>query len=192
MVAWWSLVYPGFGHFRLVATLKGAFLFIGELLINTYCHLNLAIIYTFTGNFAMAKQVLNIHLLLLYCGILVFAIWDSYRITLEINKVSVLADHADAPITPTALGPAALNALDKRNPWVAVAWSALGPGLGHIYCASFVHAFFLMVTGVIIIFFFTALPGHLLYLHRSIYPGQSSSRLAVAAQPAFLLLLQYL
>ncbi|MFA4886386.1 MAG: hypothetical protein WC601_11545 [Desulfotomaculaceae bacterium] len=47
---------------------------ISELLINTHAHVNLAIIYSFTGNFAMAKQVLDTHLLLLYCGVLVYAV----------------------------------------------------------------------------------------------------------------------
>ncbi len=158
VVAWWSLVYPGFGHFRLVSILKGMFLFTGEMLINTHAHINLAIIYSFTGGFAMAKQVLNNRLMLLYCGILIFAVWDSYRAAIEINKVSVLADHENAPMTPTALKSVGVNFYEKRNPWVAVSWSALMPGLGHLYCVAVVEAVFLIIGGAAIIFYSHLLP----------------------------------
>jgi hypothetical protein len=156
--AWWSLAYPGFGHFRLVSTIKGVFLFVGELLINTHSHLNMAIILSFTGHFAEAKEVLDTHLLLLYCGILIFAVWDSYRLTVEINKLSELADHEDAPLVPTVLTPAAFNSYDKRNPWVAAAWAALMPGLGHLYNLAIVQGFFLLIFGVLIIYFSHLLP----------------------------------
>jgi hypothetical protein len=153
VIAGWSLLYPGFGHLRLVSVGKGVVLFGGELLLNTYAQINLAILYSFTGNFAMAKQVLNNHMLLLYCGILVFAIWDSYRSTVEINKFSVLADHENAPIVPMIIGSAGLNAFEKRNPWVAAAWSAVLPGAGHLYCLTLVPAFFFMISGAVIIYF---------------------------------------
>jgi len=158
VVAWWSCVYPGFGHLRLVSLGKGVFLFGGELLINTQAHINLAIIYSFTGNFAMAKQVLDTQLLLLYCGILVYSVWDSYRIAIEINKLSVLADHENAPVAPLFIGSAGINALEKRNPWVAAAWSAMAPGLGHLYCQTLVSAVFLMIGGGVIIYLSHLLP----------------------------------
>lgn len=158
VVAWWSLVYPGFGHIRMVSMGKGMFLFLGEILINTHAHINLAILYSFTGNFSKAKEVLNPDLLLLYCGILVFAVWDSYRVALEINKFSVLADHENAPMDTMIIGSAALNAYEKRNPWVALAWSIFVPGTGHIYCMSLVPAVFMMIGGGIIIYFAHLLP----------------------------------
>jgi len=158
VVAWWSCVYPGFGHLRLVSIGKGVFLFGGELLINTQAHLNLAIIYSFTGNFVMAKQVLDTNLLLLYCGILVFSVWDSYRGAIELNKFSVLADHENAPMTPMVIGPAGLNAMEKRNPWVAAAWSILVPGAGHLYCLTLIPAFFLTIGGAVIMYFAHLLP----------------------------------
>lgn len=157
-VAWWSLAYPGFGHLRLLSTLKGIFLFLGELIINTQAHLNMAIIYSFTGNFAMAKQVIDTRLLLLYCGILIFAAWDSYRIALEINKLSILADHENATITPVALTSMGINGNDKRNPWVAAAWGALMPGAGHFYCVAIINAMLLMISGTVIVYFANLLP----------------------------------
>jgi hypothetical protein len=158
VVAWWSLVYPGFGHIRLVSIGKGAFLFLGELLINTQAHINLAILYSFTGNFTMAKQVLDTNLLLLYCGILVFAVWDGYRGAIEINKFSILADHENAPMVPMIIGSAGLNSMEKRNPWVAAAWSVLVPGAGHLYCLTLTTAMFLMVGGAAIIYLSHLLP----------------------------------
>lgn len=158
VVAWWSLVYPGFGHMRMVSVVKGFFLFGGELLINTQAHINLAILYSFTGNFAMAKQVLDTHLLLLYCGILVFAVWESYRIAIEVNKFSVLADHENDPITPTILTAEGFNSFDKRNPWLAAAWSMLMPGVGHLYCLEIIVAVFMIIGGGAIIYLSHLLP----------------------------------
>lgn len=158
VVAWWSLVYPGFGHLRLVSIAKGVFLFAGELLINAYAHLNLAIIYSFTGRFAEAKEVLNTRLLLIYCAILLFSIWDSYRVAVEINKFAVLGDHENAPMTPTVLTSSGLNVTEKRNPWVATVWSMLLPGLGHIYCMNLVVAVFMMIGGGLLIYMSNVLP----------------------------------
>ena len=158
VVAWWSLAYPGFGHLRLISFGKGVFLFGGELLINTQAHINMAIIYSFTGNFAMAKQVLDTNLLLLYCGILVFGIWDSYRGAVEINKFSVLADHENAPMVPMIIESGWFNAWDKRNPWVAAAWAAMIPGTGHLYCLTLIPAVFLMIGGAGIIYLAHLLP----------------------------------
>ncbi|MEN6326553.1 MAG: hypothetical protein ABFD18_10180 [Syntrophomonas sp.] len=153
VVAWWSLAYPGFGHFRLFSTVKGTILFAGESLINTQAHINLAIIYSFTGRFAEAKQILNTDLLILYCAILIYAIWDSYRVTIEINKLSILADHENASLIPMAMEATMLNSYEKRNPWMAAAWSALMPGLGHLYCVAIIQALFLLVFATIIIYF---------------------------------------
>ncbi len=102
--------------------------------------------------------MLNTDLLLLYCGILIYAVWDSYRATLEINKAAVLADHEDAPILPALIEPAGLNFMEKRNPWVAIAWSAIVPGAGHLYCVSLIPAIFLMLGGAVIMYFSHLLP----------------------------------
>ena len=106
------------------------FLFVGEMLINYMGKINLAILYSFTGKFQMAKDILDTRWLLLYCGLLVFAIWDSYRVAIETNKTSILADREDASIMPTNIGLASINVLVKRNPWVSAAWSIL-PWEGH-------------------------------------------------------------
>lgn len=121
------------------------------MIVNFMAHINLSIMYSFTGNFSQAKEVLNNQWLLLYCGILVFAIWDSYRLAIECNKLSVLADREYAPIMPAALGAFSINALEKRNPRLAIAWSILLPGLGQLYNAETIKAVFLLLIGAFII-----------------------------------------
>ncbi len=157
IVAWWSLAYPGFGHLTLGSVAKGIFVFSGEMLVNYMAHINSAIVYSFTGNFQQAKDILDTQWLLVYIGILVFAIWDSYRITIETNKLSVLADREYASIIPTALGKASINALDKRNPWISAAWSIILPGLGQLYNSETIKAVFLLVLGGFILVFSHAL-----------------------------------
>jgi hypothetical protein len=149
-LAFWSLLYPGFGHISNGCISKGFLLFAGEMLINYKSHLNLAILYSFNGAFPEAVQVLNIHYLIIYCSVLVFAIWDSYRLTVECNKLSVLADWENAVIIPTRLSGIGLNSLDKRNPWLSVAWSMLLPGLGHMYngLTMLPTIIFIMLSGI--------------------------------------------
>lgn len=151
VIAWWSLTFPGFGHMACGSMAKGIFVFIGELVINQMSKINLAILYSFTGEFQKAKTVLNMQWLLLYCAILVFAIWDSYRIAIEINKFSVLADRENAPITTTIIGGSAFNFLDKRNPRASIAWSMLAPGLGQLYNSETVKAIFLLLISSVVI-----------------------------------------
>ncbi len=157
VIAWWSLAFPGFGHLACGSMAKGIFVFIGEAIINQMAHINLAIMYSFTGEFAKAKDVLDTQWLLLYCGVLVFAIWDSYRLAIEFNKLSVLGDRESAPIVPTKIG-AASNALEKRNPRVALVWSLLIPGIGQLYTAETIKAIFLMVVSSSVIIASNALP----------------------------------
>ncbi len=157
VIAWWSFCYPGFGHITLGSIAKGGFVFGGEMIVNYMAHINLAIIYSFTGKFQQAKEVLDTQWLLIYCGILVFAVWDSYRLTIEFNKLSVLADREYAPIIPIALGVASINALEKRNPRLSIAWSILLPGLGQLYNAETIKAIFLLIIGAFIIIYSHAL-----------------------------------
>lgn len=146
-LACWSLLYPGFGHINTGSIGKGFLLFTSEMLINYKSHLNLAILYSFNGSFQDAKQVLDTHWLIIYCSVLVFAVWDSYRLTVECNKLSILADRGYAAITPTRLSGIGINSLDKRNPWVSVTWSMLLPGLGHMYNGLTLLSTIILISG---------------------------------------------
>ncbi len=153
IIAWWSLAFPGFGHIALGSMLKGIFLFSGEILVNQKAHINTAIIYSFLGDFQGAKQVLDTQWLLVYTGVLFFGVWDSYRLTIEFNKFSVLGDRENAPMSPLALSAAGINGLGQRYPWALFAWSVLVPGLGQLYNSELVKAIFLAIIGSGIIIF---------------------------------------
>jgi hypothetical protein len=125
---------------------KGYVLVILEIIINMQAKLNLAIIYSFTGRFEMAKDILDTRWLLGYVLVYVYGIWDSYNLTVNTNKLAVLAAREKAPIDVFKMIPFSINYLDQRVPWVSVFWSFVLPGLGHMYVLR-------MATGYFLIFF---------------------------------------
>ncbi|WP_373229800.1 hypothetical protein [Cohnella sp.] len=115
-----------------------------ELFINAQAKINLGIMYSLLGQFNKAKEILDERWLMLYVGIYMFALWDSYRTTVDLNKLYLLADREDAPLIPIKFGVWDMNYLDKRKPWAAVAWSLISPGLGHLYLHKVITGFFLL------------------------------------------------
>lgn len=71
-----------------------------------------------------------------------FGIWDSYRTTVEMNKVYLLAEHEEHRFNIFSMGSLEINYLDKRIPVMAAFWSAIVPGLGQIYIHKIVTGFF--------------------------------------------------
>lgn len=130
IIAWWSAAFPGFGHLLLSKYLRGYTLFLWVILVNNMSHLNYAIMYSFTGNINMVVEILELKWLLLYLPVYIFAIWDSYRTTVDMNKVFMLAERENANFNSYVLGALEINYLDKRRPMMAVIWSLLTPGLG--------------------------------------------------------------
>jgi hypothetical protein len=150
VVAFFSFSFPGFGHLLLERYFPAFILISWEVFINHQAHVNLAILYSLLGEFDKAKAVLDKRWILLYVSIYIYTIWDSYRRTVDLNNQFLLADREDAPLTQMKYSPWDINYLDKRTPWVALVWSILAPGLGHMY----VHK---MITGFFIFGFTTAL-----------------------------------
>jgi hypothetical protein len=70
--------------------------------VNLQANLNLAILYSFTGRIEMAKEIVNNRWLLLYSRF-VFAVWDSYRLTVKQNQLALLADRNEATVQPTSI-----------------------------------------------------------------------------------------
>ncbi|GAA3332543.1 hypothetical protein GCM10020331_093090 [Ectobacillus funiculus] len=70
-----------------------------------------------------------------------FAIWDSYRTTVDMNNAYVLAEREDHHFNTFTLGALEINYLDKRNPVLAVMWSLFIPGLGQLYIHRILTAF---------------------------------------------------
>lgn len=153
VVAWWSFAFPGFGHISMGLYVTGFLLFVWEMAVNLQANLNLAILYSFTGRIEMAKEIVNNRWLLLYAPVFVFAVWDSYRRAVKHNQLALLADRNGETVQPTSISFMEINVLDKRSPWVAVAWSLIGPGLGHIYTHRIPTGFFLLVWWIAIAYF---------------------------------------
>jgi len=150
ITAWWSAAFPGFGHLLLGIHVKGFILIIWEIVINANAHLNEAMVLSFNGQFEQAKQVLHMKWALLYIPVYIHAIWDSYRQTVDLNNICLLAEYENAPVVPFKMTGMALNYLDRRHPWLASCWSLLFPGLGHLYLHKIPTGFVLLVCAALL------------------------------------------
>lgn len=145
IIAWWSAAFPGFGHMLLSKYLRGYALFIWEVIVNVNSHLNSSMVYSFQGNIDMAKEVLDTRWLLMYIPVYIFGIWDSYRTTVDMNRVYLLSEREDHHFNSYAIGALEINYLDKRNPLLAVMWSLFIPGLGQLYIHRIMTAIFVII-----------------------------------------------
>jgi TM2 domain-containing membrane protein YozV len=153
IIAWWSMAFPGFGHLLLSKYLRGFVLFIWEVIVNVNSKLNLAMVYSFQGKIEMAKDVLDTRWLLIYIPVYLFGIWDSYRTTVDMNKVYLLAEREAHRFNTFSIGALEINYLDKRNPVMAFVWSLFVPGLGQLYIHRIVTAFFVIIWVVIFAYY---------------------------------------
>jgi hypothetical protein len=145
VIACWSFAFPGLGHLLLSKYLRGYLLFLWEIFVNVNGHINLAILYSFTGRFQMAKDVLDINWVLFYIPTYIFAVWDAYRTTVDLNHQYILATREDAEIKVFNVSPIEINYLDKRTPWNAAGWSAVMPGLGQVLIHRIPAALFIII-----------------------------------------------
>ncbi len=121
--------------------------------------------YSFTGNIEMAKEILEPRWLLLYLPVYLFAIWDSYRTTVDMNKVFILAERENANYNSYSIGGLEINFLDKRRPVMAIIWSFFTPGLGQLYIHRVITAIFIMAFMIIFVYFSNVLIAvHYLFL----------------------------
>jgi len=183
VIAWWSATYMGFAYFSMGSYIKGFILIFLEALINVNSRLNLAILYSFTGRFELAKQVLDINWLLFYVPIYIFGIWGGARLTVDLNKYSLLADRGESTMTPFAINGIEIAFLDKRKPWVAAALTLLAPGLGHLYTHRLPTSFYILAWWFII-----TIKGHLLQCVHLTAMGDFAGAMN-AADPQWLLFL---
>lgn len=150
VMAWWSLAFPGLGHILLSKYLRGSLFFLWEILVNLNAHINLAILYSFTGRVQMEKDVLDINWVLLYIPTYIFSIWDAYRTTIDLNHQYILASREDAEVKMFNISSIEINYLDKRTPWNAAIWSALMPGLGQVLIHRVPAALFIIIASIVI------------------------------------------
>ncbi len=153
VIAWWSAAFPGFGHISLGNYVTGFLLFTWEMVVNTQAGINLGILYSFTGRYEMAKEILNNRWLLLYAPMWVYCVWSSYRLTVDLNKLSILADRTESPIDASNMSSFEINILDKQSPLTSVLWTILTPGLGHLYNHRLPIGFFLLIWWIVSAYF---------------------------------------
>ncbi len=144
MIAWWSAVFPGIGHYLLNHYLRGTLLTLTEVFINTFAHINEAMVYSFCGQFDLARDVLNPNWAFGYLIIYLITIWDSYRSTISQNKLCHIAYLENYPVPREATKPTALQFLEKKKPIVAAIYSFFFPGLGQLYNHQTLLAFYAM------------------------------------------------
>lgn len=99
----------------------------------------MSIYYSMLGDFPHAKEALDMKWGILYIGVYLYAIWDSYRLTIVLNKITLLADAS--AVVPFKISPLEVNALYLRRPWIAGVWSLFLPGLGQLYANRLVVGF---------------------------------------------------
>lgn len=154
--AFFSFAYPGFGQMLQQRLFKAFTLISWELFINQKAHVNLGILYSMLGQFDKAKEVLDERWLLLYIGIYMYAIWNGYRTTIDINKLARLAEREAKPVTRMALGTWNINYLGKTSPVMSLLWSAMLPGLGHLNVHKMLSGLFIFFYTVFVLYFSNA------------------------------------
>lgn len=183
VIAWWSASYLGYAYVSLGSYVKGFILIFLETFININSKLNMGILYTFTGRFELAKQVVDPNWLLFYVPIYIYSIWGGQQLAVELNKYSILSDREDSSMIPFNIGTLEIGFLDKRKPWMAVALSLLAPGLGHLYTHRIPTSFYTLMWWMII-----AYMGHFFECIHLTAAGDFAGAVAVA-DPEWLIFL---
>ncbi|MCX7710863.1 MAG: hypothetical protein N2484_13580 [Clostridia bacterium] len=150
--AWWSAAFPGFGHIAMCIYVKGFLLMAWEFYINLEANINLAIFYSFTGDFDLARNVLNKRWVFLYIPVYIYTIWDTYRTTIDLNKFYILSIRANTMVTPFSASTLSISFLDRRTPWLAAFWSALTPGMGQLYNQKIPSGFIILVAWIAVVY----------------------------------------
>ncbi|PYI52517.1 hypothetical protein DLM86_20285 [Paenibacillus flagellatus] len=142
MVAWWSAAFPGFGHMVLNQYFRGILLTLSEVVINTLARINEGMVYSFCGQFELAKSTIAPRWTFGYVIIYLFAIWDSYRSAVVQNKLIALAEAENVRINRFALHPVEVQYLEPKSPFAASVSSFFFPGLGQLYNHRLCLAFY--------------------------------------------------
>ena len=145
MVAWWSVIFPGFGHYLLNQYVRATLFTLSEVITNTLAHVNEAIVYSFCGEFDRAKDVLETRWLFGYLAIFYYTIWDSYRSAITQNKMCELAELENEQLQSNIINPLEIQYLEQNNPYMAAVCSLFFPGLGQVYNHRYGLGFYAML-----------------------------------------------
>lgn len=130
---WWSAAFPGFGHLFINQFIRGTMLTLAEVILNTLAHINQALMYSYTGRFVMAKQVLDIRWAVAYMLIYMMAMWDCYVNAKSLNKTYRMALLENARISPGGVYAWEIQVLDRKSRFSAALMSLFFPGMGQFY-----------------------------------------------------------
>lgn len=142
IVAWWSAVFPGFGHYLLNQYVRATLLTLSEVTTNTLAHINEAMMYSFSGQFELAKSVIEPRWAFGYLAIYLISIGDCFRIATYQNKLYHLAIIANEPLPFLNIFPSEIQFLEKKNPIIGAVYSFFFPGLGQLFNHRFGLAFY--------------------------------------------------
>jgi len=143
IVAWWSAAFPGFGHLLLHQYVRGVLLTLSEVAINTLGHVNEAMVYSFCGQFELAKEVVNPEYMYGYMFLYFWAICDSRRCANEMCRISEasMAERTGTGRT-FSLSLWGIAYVVRRRPALGAFCSAVFPGLGQLYNGRTFLAFY--------------------------------------------------
>ncbi|MEI2365129.1 hypothetical protein [Niallia circulans] len=130
IVAWWSAVFPGFGHYLLNQYARATLLTVLEVIINTGANINEAMVYSFCGEIELAKSVIHLDWMIGYIVIYLITIGDSYRSAVQLNKYIELSTPNLASLE---IFPFEIQYLQNKSPLLGVFYSLFFPGLGQLY-----------------------------------------------------------
>lgn len=145
MIAWWSAAFPGFGHYLLNQYIRATFLTLAEVLMNTLAHVNEALVYSFSGDFKLASEIVDPRWAYGYLLVYMIAIWDSFRSAVQNNRHTQLSELENSRISPFYLGKSEIQYLERKSPLKAAIYSFGFPGMGQLYNHRIGLAFYAMV-----------------------------------------------
>lgn len=141
---WWSVCLPGFGHFAMGQHVKGVIFMSWEIVVNNLGHVNTAIFHTILGDIEKARAVLDYRWAMLYPVFYIFCMLDSYRVCLDVNRLATLESvQPERRFDRASISVLGISTVFHRNPTMAALWSAVAPGLGHLYSDRKLKAFIL-------------------------------------------------
>lgn len=142
MVAWWSAVFPGFGHYLLNQYIRATLLTLSEVISNTLAHINEAMVYSFCGQFELAKSVIEPRWAFGYLAIYLVAIGDCFRSAIYQNKLHHLSVLEEEQMPSLKISTSEIQYLEKKSPIIGSVYSFFFPGLGQMYNHRFGLAFY--------------------------------------------------
>lgn len=140
-----SIALPGLGHFYCGAYVRGFTLMSWEIVVNQLGRLNVAIFLTVVGHYDKAQVVLNYRWAIIYPVFYILAIWDSYRLAVDQNRICELEKRqCQRKFQSMSLTTFETVFLGQRSPWMSAFLSLFLGGAGHLYNFKIIKAVMLM------------------------------------------------